>query len=284
MEADLKDQSILEYEIHDKIRYQKNILININNIIKMNTNSYIVKAQDIESKILQANRGFDVIQDKANSNLKKLKDLKSKFSSVFGKIVEELENLPEEKTKPDETEVSPASIRSITVWEWQYNLESTKQFVKDSNDLYSTYGGSGTINAFSSHAVNESFTWKVKFHSTVSFGCGGFGIISKNDPNFEKSYGNYAGHPLCCLCCSGSWSAGYMNTKGGQALQYRLKNNNEKILAFELNMDERLFKIYDPDGVLFADYSIDNMTYKDDLVLFYHSGSNTNHSHEIICE
>ena len=88
-----------------------------------------------------------------------------------------------------------------------------------------------------------------------------------------------------CLCCNGSWSGAYMSIKSGQvALQNTLKSSNEKILTFEVNFDEQLFKVYNPNGELHSDYSFSSLTYKTDLVLLYYSGSSTDHSHEIIYE
>ena len=73
-----------------------------------------------------------------------------------------------------------------------------------------------------------------------------------------------------------------MTLKGGDNMQYRLKRSEEKVISFELNIDEGLFKVYDPEDVLFAEYNINSMLGKDDYVLFYYTTSNTNHSHEIL--
>ncbi len=76
-----------------------------------------------------------------------------------------------------------------------------------------------------------------------------------------------------------------MSVKPGQtALQNTLKNSNEKILTFEINFDEQLFKVYNPLGELHSDFNLNSLTHKTDLVLFYYSGSGPNHSHEIIYE
>lgn len=246
--------------------------------------SYIDKANEILDKTNKINNNISTLKDKYNSNFSNLKNIKKLFSEKFSSLVEEIEKIPEDKLKVIEEEVSPASIVNLIHWEWLYTSKSTREFIKDENDLYSS-SGSGTLNAYSSHAVNENFTWKVRFHNTQSFGCGGFGIISKNDPQFEtNAFGNFGGHPLSCLCCNGAWSASSMTLKGGQALQHSLKSSNDKVLTFEVNYDENVFKIYNPDGVLHSEYSLNNLTYKDDLVLFYYSGSSTNHSHEILIE
>lgn len=209
--------------------------------------------------------------------------MKEDFFSKFNNLVSLIQSIPEENVVNKDEEISPASIVTTIHWEWIYNNESTKQF-QIVDDLYvtTTSGNYGNINAFSSHTANENFTWKVKFHNINSFGCGGFGLISKNDPNFERCYGNYTGHPLFCLCCSSSYSASYMTFKGGDYMQHRLKRSSEKVLAFELNLDEGLFKVYDPDETLFAEYSISLMQGSGDYVLFYYSTSNTDHSHEIL--
>lgn len=73
-----------------------------------------------------------------------------------------------------------------------------------------------------------------------------------------------------------------MTVKSTEALQHKIKRSEEKIITFELNIEEGLYKVYDPDGELFAEYSLSLMSGKDDYVLFYYSSSNTNHSHEII--
>lgn len=250
----------------------------------MSVSKYIVKAQQAVEKSSEINQNIAQLKEANKSNISKLKTLKDYFSAKFNELVNIIENIPEENVVSKAEEVSPASIVSIIHWDWLYNLESTKQFERNTEDHYITRNNSssGTINAYSSHVANENFQWKVKFHDTNSFGCGGFGLISKNDPNFEKSYGNFTGHPLACLCCSGSWSAASMTLKNSEALQHKLKRSVEKILIFELNMDEQLYKVYDPEGELFAEYNLSSMSGKDDYVLFYYSSSNTNHSHEII--
>lgn len=249
----------------------------------MSTSKYIEKANTIVQKSESINTNLEGLKEINKTNIQKLKNLKESFFGKFNELVNAIQSIPEEHIVDKTEEISPASIVTTVHWEWLYNSESNKQF-QIIDDLYTTTSNSsyGTMNAFSSHAANENFTWKVKFHNTGSFGCGGFGLISKNDPNFERSFGNYSGHPLFCLCCSSSWSASYMSFKGGDSMQYRLKRSADKILSFELNIDEGLFKVYDPEETLFAEYYINSMLGKDDYVLFYYTTSNTNHSHEII--
>lgn len=255
---------------------------------------YHQKAISIKSQITENQEILRKESEKYNSNITKLKSLNQKFISLYNNLISEIETIPqtklESKLQTDnniESDISPASIISHITWEWLYNELSTKQFTfNSSDDSYSTGQNttSGYINAYSSHSTDTNFIWKINFINTQSFGCGGFGIISKNDPKFNNdNYTNFGGHPLMCLCCNGSWSGSYMTILGTRALQYILKeDNNSKCLTFEVNMDENLFKIYDPNDNLHATYDLKNMSYNDDLVLIYSSGSSTNHSHQIV--
>lgn len=249
----------------------------------MSTSIYIDKAAALVHKTDVINSNLNELSETNKSNIQRLKSLKESFFSKFNELVDIIQSIPEENIVNKTEEISPASIVTTIHWEWLYNSESNKQF-QIIDDLYviTNSGTYGTMNAFSSHAVNENFTWKVKFHNTTSFGCGGFGLISKNDPNFERGFGNYTGHPLFCLCCSSSWSASYMTFKGGDQMQHRLKRSTEKVLSFEVNIDEGLFKVYDPEETLFSEFNLNSMQGSGDYVLFYYTTSNTDHSHEIL--
>eukprot|EP00340_Litonotus_pictus_P006510 CAMPEP_0170522844 /NCGR_PEP_ID=MMETSP0209-20121228/8257_1 /TAXON_ID=665100 ORGANISM="Litonotus pictus, Strain P1" /NCGR_SAMPLE_ID=MMETSP0209 /ASSEMBLY_ACC=CAM_ASM_000301 /LENGTH=161 /DNA_ID=CAMNT_0010810557 /DNA_START=156 /DNA_END=637 /DNA_ORIENTATION=+ len=159
------------------------------------------------------------------------------------------------------------------VWEWLYTDQSTKKFETD-GDLYKLHNGmTGTIYAYSSVSCNSTTWFKVKFSDTSSFGCGGFGIMSMSDPMFDTGKFNTQGHPMVCLCCTGTWGTHSVQQKGGQAMQYRLKTAEEKVMSFEINFEEMLYKVYDCNNELFSDYDMNKMQYTSDVVLVFYSGS-----------
>ena len=69
-------------------------------------------------------------------------------------------------------------------------------------------------------------------------------------------------------------------------MQYSLKNapQDGKYMSFEINFDVMMFNICDCENILFINYNMNSLSYKEDIVLFYYSGGGPNHSHEIICE
>jgi hypothetical protein len=160
-------------------------------------------------------------------NIEKLKNIKSLFSSKFGGLIEQISNIPQDSLeKKDDDEQSPASLVTVRHWEWLYANNSAKTFTRD-EDLYTLKndGGWNTMTAYSSISFNSTGRLKVKFHDVTSFGCGGFGIISMNDPAFNSGSFNSSSHPLFCLCCSGTWGAQQIG-HSGEAMQHRLKTGN----------------------------------------------------------
>ena len=219
-------------------------------------------------------------------NINSLKDIKLNFSTKFSFLLDEISKIPNINEIEKEEEVSPASIKSIMEWEWQY-LENSQRFIEE-DGKYSVKGGGGggSIYAYSSHTINhENVKFKVKFHQTESFGCGGFGLISKNHHNFRESrFSNSGNYPMFCLCCTGPWSAKRINKISNENMQHILKRENEKTITFEVNFDDMKFNIYDYKDELFGDYNLNEMDMLDDLVLIYYSGTYVRHSHEIIPE
>ena len=245
---------------------------------------YSIRANSILDKALDINSNISSLKGNIDNHILKLKEIRTLFSNKFSALLLEIESIPEDKVQHVD-DVSPASITSTIFWEWLYTSNSTKIFEKNNEDHYAVNRSSGTINAYSSHETNTSYKWILKFHNTTSFGCGGYGIVSKNDPQFETGFfGNYGGHPLICLCCNGSWSGVRMNIKGSQALQYSLKSSQEKILTFEVNYEDNKFYIYDSYDRIHAEYDLSSLSYNTDLVLCYYSTSFTDNSHEIIPE
>lgn len=216
-------------------------------------------------------------------NICKLKNLKDIFSEKFNDLLLQIEKLPQDIVI--EEEISPASIKSVTTWEWEYANNSTKNFQKDDNDIYVLRPEThGTINAYSSLTMNDNTTLKIKFHDTTSFGCSGFGIISKDDPLFQSGiFSNSGSHPMFCMCCFGPWSAKYMEKKSSENLQHILKRETDKYVTFEVNFVDMMFRVFECNDQLFAEYDLNKMAYKTDLVLVFYTGSSVVQSHEIVC-
>ena len=254
----------------------------------MDSNKYFLKAHSILDNVKSFSAEIPKLDEQSHKNIESLKEVNNKFKKAYLDLVEKIESIPDEIINENQKteEVSPASIRNIVFWEWEYTNKSTKKFSRE-DDLFILKGTDyGSVNAYSSHVVNESFKYKIRFDDVTSFGCGGFGIISKNDPQFDTTdFGSFSGHPLFCLCCSGSWSGNNVTTKGGEAMQHRLKKapKEERFMTFEIDIDNMKFNVYDCVDELFCEYNISGMTYKDDLVLFFYTGSSVTHSHEIVC-
>jgi hypothetical protein len=53
-------------------------------------------------------------------------------------------------------------------------------------------------------------------------------------------------------------------------------------MTFEFNFEEMKFFVFDCNDEIFATYDMNNLSYKDDLVLIFYTGSQVVHSHEII--
>ena len=248
----------------------------------MSNSNYVSKALEVKENALKLKEKIESNREGSKLNIDKLKELKSSFSKQFGQIVNDLEKIPQDLISTLEEEESPAAARKVVNWEWEF--KNGGKFQKD-GDLYKMNSSCGTVQAFSSHCVNEDFKYKIKFTDTTSFGCAGFGIISKSDNNFSES-GNFSSsgsNPLFCLCCTGPWSAKYMNKKSSENMQSILKRAEDKMMTFEVSFSEGLFKVYDCYDVLFADYELNKLSSQIDLVLIFY-GSGPNHSHEIICE
>lgn len=223
-------------------------------------------------------------KQKTNENIELLKKVKLVFAKQFGGLVDSIGCLPEITTVVEE-EVSPAAIQTQVFWEWNYVENSTKQFKKE-GDRYAltTNDGYNTIMAYSSVSTDDVMKFQVQFFDTQSFGCGGFGCISKDDPDFIGGRFTSSTHPLFCLCCNGTWGAKSIQTKGdSEALQHKLKRDTEKKLTFEINITEGYFKIFYPDeNTLYADSEINSLNFKTNMVLIFYSGSTVIHSHEIV--
>ena len=221
-------------------------------------------------------------------NISTLKSIRSKFSKNFGDLVNELENLPKisEIKSQEEDEISPASMRSNTMWEWEYldYSKSTSKFEKD-GDIYSVTGKSGNLYAYSSVEINDqNLRFSLLFHNTMNFGCGGIGIMSKKDPGFYEGNWTNTGHLLFCLCCSGTWGANALTHKTGKAMQYRIKECEDKRMTIEVDFDKNRFTVIDGNDEEMGYYDLTKNNYKEDLVIIFYSGSSINHSHEIVCE
>jgi len=229
------------------------------------------------------------IKSDLESNLSKFKETKNLFSTYFNELILAIENLPTiTNEKIEESDESPAGQPSVTVWEWEYIDKSTKKFIQEGDEyILDGNGNYSNLYAYSSVAVSSDCKMQVKFNDVSSFGCGGFGIISKNDPLFEEgSWSTSNGtNPLFCLCCSGTWGAKSIGkVGGGQALQHRLKqaSSDNRTLTFDFDFSEMKFKIYDPNEELFSEFDMNTMQYKEDLVLLFYTSSNIKHSHQIV--
>lgn len=238
-----------------------------------------IKEENIELK-----KETDNNKHKNAENIELLKKVKKVFATKFGGLVDAIGNLPELAQVVDEEE-SPASIQTQTFWEWNYVDNSTKQFRREGDKyILGSNDGYSTIMAYSSVSTDDVMRFQVQFFDTQSFGCGGFGCISKDDPDFIAGRFTSSTHPLFCLCCNGTWGAKSISTKGdSEALQHKLKRDTEKKLTFEINISEGAFKVLYPDeNTLYADSEINSLNYKTNMVLIFYSGSTVVHSHEII--
>ena len=229
------------------------------------------------------------------SNIEKLKESKSNFKNKFTNLLSELENLPtdlQEAIKKDEEDVSPASLISVQFWEWLYHpTESAKQFERQ-GDNYSlrTSQGYGNICAYSSIFASEGIiNFKIKFLTFSSFGCGGFGVISMDDPKFTTtSFGSIQKYPQFCMCCTGAWSGAAPTRTAkfqSKSIQHVIKdepNEDNRFIGFEINFPENLFKVYAPNEELFGTNDISNLEYKTNLCLYYYSGSQVEYTFELI--
>lgn len=224
-----------------------------------------------------------------NLNIEKFKEIKSLFTQKFNGLIDKMGQIDQNKLikSEEDDEVSPASVPKELNWEWLYSDSSTKKFNYDpTENIYrcDVSGGYGTMTAYSSVNFSSNAKLKIKFHDTSSFGCGGFGIMSMDDPNllsgqYEKGEGT---NPLFCLCCSGPWSAKYF-VYSGEAMQYRLKNaTGEKNITFDFDFDNMKFTVFDPNDQEFASYDMNKLTYKENIALIFYTTSSINHSHEII--
>lgn len=214
-------------------------------------------------------------------NLKLFKEVKINFSSKFNDLVSQIEKIPEDLEETYNDEVSPASLVTVTHWEWLYHTNCNQPFQKDM-DLYTTTGQYGNLLAYSSITIDSDTRLQVKFHDTTSFGCGGFGIISKNEPNFNNAAWVSNTHPVFCLCCTGTWGAQSIGKISGESMQNRLRNSVEKKIIFEFDFGTMKFNVYDPNDELFSVYDMNQLNHKDNLVLIFYSTSTVRHSHEII--
>lgn len=102
----------------------------------------------------------------------------------------------------------------------------------------------------------------------------------------RKKFNSSNSHPLFCLCCNGSWNGKYCVYAKGQetSMQKYLKDNSKsKMITFEINMPEMLFKVFYPDEeTLYSSCDLSPTNYKDNMVLIFYSESSIDHSHEII--
>lgn len=241
------------------------------------------KIQLILSNLNDLNSNKENFRSLVKLNVSKLKELKDSFGKKFTSLIDDLNELPKLEYQ-DEHEESPASIKTQVTWEWHYHDNSNKKFLFE-NDIYSLNSNMGysSVFAYCSETVNSTQTFKVKFHDVTSFGCSGFGLMSKQDPLFQSGgYCNSGTHCMFCMCCNGPWSAKYMVLKGGEAMQYRLKSAQEKFITFEINMEDRMFRVYDPSDSLYSEYDINQMAYQNDLVLVYYTGSGVTQSFELV--
>ena len=257
------------------------------------SNVYLNKFSKLSENIKPFQIDNDNNEKKLNSNVEKFKDIKLIFKDKYTSLLEKIENIPKdiiediEKNKEKE-EISPASIVNTIFWEWEYCDISNRKFIQE-NELYKTkmQDTSGNIDAYSSISLNENYTFKLKFNDCNQFSCGGFGVISKNHPQFNtKSFNGISNIPICCMCCSGAWNSCNYELFGRPALQHVLKSSSsdEKNLSFEFNFDEMMFKVFEPNGDLYGKFDLNKLEQKDDLVLIYYSGSSTDYSFEIINE
>ena len=226
-----------------------------------------------------------VLNKNLQDNICKFKGIKSLFSSKFNNLIDNISKLEQKLVENnDDDELSPASVPKETNWEWLYTDNSSQKFQYDSStNTYKVSGGYGNMTAYSSVCFSSNAKMKIKFHDVTSFGCGGFGIMSMDDPyllsgQYERSDGT---NPLFCLCCSGPWSAKYF-TYSGEAMQHKLKRAEEKFMTFDFDFDNMKFTVYDPTDVEFASYDMNKLTYKENIALIFYTTSGINHSHEII--
>jgi len=228
------------------------------------------------------------INEKSYKNIEKFKELKSKFTKHFGNLIDIVSNLPklEEIKSNEDEEVSPASQKVGFFWEWAYHSESNKWNFDESTGIYST--ASHEIKAYTNNTITDNCRIKVLFHQVQSFGCGGFGIMSKTHKNFIDGYYNGSSNfPFMCLCCTGPWSAKYINKKDpGNNMQKYLKEAPEgsKYITFEIDFGEGLFKVFNYKDELFGDYELKKCDSLEELVLIFYGGSSLSHSHSIEIE
>lgn len=245
----------------------------------MSLDNCIVALREIINK---ENEKIPLNKNQAEKNIENFKSIKKLFTSRFSGLLNDIESIPSTVVVKDDEEESPAAMRNQVVWEWEY-LPGSKEFQRD-GDVY-RLGGQGyeAVYAYSSHTINEDTTLKVNFTECISFGCGGFGIMSKNDPDFEAKRFTSNSHLLFCLCCSGTWGAKAVTKESTKkAFQHILKENECKEITFFFDMSEMKLKIYDYTEELWGSFDINTMNYKEDLVLIFYTGSNVQHSHEII--
>lgn len=236
--------------------------------------------------IIQESRSYlentiPTLKSSVESNISKLRNLRNIFSDRFNDLLLQIEKLPQDVII--EEELSPASIKTINTWEWEYATTSTKNFNREGDLYILNTGMSGSIHAYSSIVMNDDTTLKIKFEDTTSFGCSGFGLISKQDPLFSLgNFSNSGTHPMFCMCCFGPWSAKYMEKKGSENLQHILKRAEEKYVTFQISFTDMMFRVYECSDQLFAEYDLNKLNYKNDLVLLYYTGSSVAQSFEII--
>lgn len=223
--------------------------------------------------------------EKLKENIEKLKSIKKLFSSKFNELINLISSIPDNKINQIDinNEDSPASIPNVKFWEWLYADNSTKKFKLNDDNAYELDGESGTINAYSSISFSSTEKLKIQFKNSQSFGCGGFGYMSMDDPYFKSGTFTSGSYKQCliCLCCSGTWGSQGMQTNG-EAMQHRIKKSSEKFMTFEFNFEENLYKVYDCNDELFGTSDMNLYPYKENLVLIFYSGSDVRHSHEII--
>mgnify|MGYP000337726112 CR=1 FL=1 len=221
---------------------------------------------------------------KTTNNIDLLKKVKLVFAKQFGGLVDTIGNLPE-LTNVVEEEESPAAAQTQIFWEWNYHDSSAKKFTREGDRyILGSNDGYSAILAYSSASSDDVIRYQVQFFDTQQFGCGGFGCMSKDDPDFIEGRYTSSSHPLFCLCCNGTWGGKALTTKGdSETLQHKLKRDTEKKLTFEINMTEGYFKVFYPDEfTLYSDCEIGSCTYKTNMVLIFYSSSSIVHSHEII--